>query len=779
MGPDDRTATDLNARRPRLDMSGAVVGRCRLLGLIGEGAFGEVYEAEQTEPVRRRVAVKIIKPGMDSASVVARFEAERQALAVMDHPCIAKVFDGGVTAPEQGGRPYFVMELVRGVPITEHCDTQQLTIDERCELFTRVCEAVQHAHTKGVVHRDLKPSNVLVAYDAEGRATPKVIDFGVAKALNQRLSARTLFTERGQLIGTPEYMSPEQAEMSGQDIDTRSDVYSLGVMLYELLTGVLPFDSRTLREAAFNEIQRIIRETDPPKPSTKLSTLLSAGDSAERVRIIVKARRADARAITGVLRRDLDWVVMRCLEKERDRRYASASGLAEELRRYLRGEAVEAGPPSAAYRVSKFVRRHRAGVSLAAAGVCALVVGLTVLAVLLRSVRAERDRGERLIAFLQGEALTPPLMEDMGRNATLWDVLASASEQAREDFAEDPGTLARVLAALGESRLRLGDEAGALPVLSEAERLGVEASVPEGAEWGQRLRVWHAEALGRVERYDEALSAIDAAAAVADGAVRAEAATVRAAILKWAGRLDEAERAYAEVVALWTSLRGPRGEETLEARYDAALVMLERGKAARSAGDDAAAQGLYRAALDAMRPVLDEHRAALGDDHHGTLQTMLEVATLHSRLGEYDQAIGQFEGAIGGLSRRLGETHWRTLQARASLGSMRYRQGDYAGAVAIYRPVLAAYRASGRMASTDAFVVAKACGRADAKLGEPLAGIDDLVAIYDAASAVGTGADPAAVAQEIAERYRAVGDEVTAAQWDAAALRDTKKPGGG
>ncbi|MCA9271686.1 MAG: protein kinase [Phycisphaerales bacterium] len=345
-----------------------VIGHYKLLGVLGEGGFGVVYEAEQIEPVRRRVALKLIKPGMDSAAVVARFEAERQALAVMDHPCIAKVLDGGVAGPDFGNRPYFVMELVKGVPITEHCDTQQLTIDERCELFIRVCEAVQHAHTKGVVHRDLKPSNVLVSYSDEGHAVPKVIDFGVAKALNQRLSEKTIYTERGQLIGTPEYMSPEQAEMSEQDIDTRADVYSLGVLLYELLTGVLPFDRATLREAAFNEIQRIIRETDPPRPSTRLSTLLSAGKNSRQIEQIVKTRKADLRSLTGVLRQDLDWVIMRSLEKDRDRRYQTATAMGDELRRYIEGEPVKAGPPNAIYRMEKFYKRNRVGVIVVSVG---------------------------------------------------------------------------------------------------------------------------------------------------------------------------------------------------------------------------------------------------------------------------------------------------------------------------------------------------------------------------------------------------------------------------
>ncbi len=379
---------------------GDQIGSYRLLGVLGSGGFGVVFEAEQREPVRRRVALKVIKPGMDSASVIARFEAERQALAVMDHPCIAKIFDGGVTGPDQGSRPFFVMELVKGVPITEHCDTQRLTIDERCALFARVCDAVQHAHTKGVIHRDLKPSNILVGYDEHGEGHPKVIDFGVAKALNQRLSEATIFTERGQLIGTPEYMSPEQAEMSGQDIDTRADVYSLGVVLYELLTGVLPFDSGSLREAAFGEIQRIIREVDPPKPSTRLSTALSTTDDSER---IIKARRSDARHLTGILKRDLDWVVLRSIEKNRERRYSTATDLAQDLQRFLSHEPLEAGPPSAGYRLGKFARRHRTLTLSTTGTVVALLIGIAGMTGLSLTLSAELEESRQRELDLERE----------------------------------------------------------------------------------------------------------------------------------------------------------------------------------------------------------------------------------------------------------------------------------------------------------------------------------------------------------------------------------------
>ncbi len=378
---------------PRLvERPGMQIGAYKLLEQIGEGAFGVVFMAEQSKPVRRKVALKILKPGMDTKQVVARFAAERQALAMMDHPHIATVLDAGET---DSGRPYFVMELVRGVAITDYCDANQLPPHERLTLFAQVCRAVQHAHLKGIIHRDLKPSNVLVTL-MDGTPTPIVIDFGVAKAIDSPLTERTLFTHFAQVVGTPLYMSPEQAELSGLDVDTRSDIYSLGVLLYELLTGRTPFDRERFRTVGIDEVRRIIREEEPPRPSARLAMRPSEKSTS------AEARSADARRPLPSFRSELDWIVMKCLEKDRGRRYETAAGLVLDVQRYLHDEPVQACPPSTWYRVRKFVSRNKVA-SLAAAGVLlALTLGFVTLATsnyLIRAeqarTKAERDRFER------------------------------------------------------------------------------------------------------------------------------------------------------------------------------------------------------------------------------------------------------------------------------------------------------------------------------------------------------------------------------------------------
>src|SRR2546421_114127 len=395
---------------PVTEKAGDRIDRYKLLQQIGEGGCGVVYMADQEEPVRRRVALKVIKLGMDTKSVIARFEAERQALALMDHPNIARVLDAGAT---ETGRPYFVMELVRGIKITEYCDQNKLSTDERLKLFTQVCHAIQHAHQKGIIHRDIKPSNILVTLH-DGVPVPKVIDFGIAKATQGRLTDQTLFTAFEQFIGTPAYMSPEQAEMSGLDIDTRCDIYALGVLLYELLTGDTPFDARELLASGLDKMRQTIRDKEPERPSTRLSTMLNADLTST-----ASHRRTDAPKLIHLLRGDLDWIVMKSLEKDRTRRYETANGLGMDIQRHLHNEPVLASPPSSLYRFQKLVRRNKTIFAAIGGVAAALVIGFGLSLYLFiqerharqRAVAAEQEQARLRQQAEEGRALGEKLTE--------------------------------------------------------------------------------------------------------------------------------------------------------------------------------------------------------------------------------------------------------------------------------------------------------------------------------------------------------------------------------
>lgn len=435
---------------------GQCIGRYKLLQKIGEGGFGEVYMAEQREPVRRKVALKIIKLGMDTKQVIGRFEAERQALALMEHPNIARVLDGGST---ESGRPYFVMELVRGVPITHFCNENKISTEDRLRLMMQVCQAIQHAHQKGIIHRDIKPSNVLVTRH-DHQAVPKVIDFGVAKALQQDLTDKTIFTRFQEFVGTPAYMSPEQAQMNGLDIDTRSDIYSLGVLLYELLTGHTPFDGQQLLQAGYDEMRRHLREVEPLKPSTRLNTL-----SLEDQTSVARRHNTSRERLRHLLHGDLDWVVMKAMEKDRARRYDSASDLAKDLERYLDNQPVMAAAPSALYRLQKFAQRHRAGVVTTILLIALLIAGTIVSSYFaIRATRAERRaRQEAAIA----EAVNRFLNEDLfaqanpqnqpDRELTVRALLDRAAPQIQARFAGRPLVEATIHTTLGQIYHKLGE----------------------------------------------------------------------------------------------------------------------------------------------------------------------------------------------------------------------------------------------------------------------------------------------------------------------------------
>ena len=442
--PETLLATQAETTRPtiKLDLSeapdeavGQTLGRYKLLERVGEGGCGVVYVAEQTEPVRRRVALKVIKLGMDTKQVVARFEAERQALAMMDHPNIAKVLDAGTT---DVGRPFFVMELVRGIKITDYCDQANLTTKERLDLFIKVCQAIQHAHQKGIIHRDIKPSNILVTVH-DGVPVPKVIDFGIAKATEGRLTDHTVYTQLHQFIGTPAYMSPEQAEMSGLDIDTRSDIYSLGVLLYELLAGSTPFDAKELMASGIDAMRKTIREKEPQRPSTRLATL-----GADQLTTTAKRRSADTSKLLHQLKGDLDWIAMKCLEKDRQRRYETANGLAADLKRHLNNELVTARPPSAAYRFQKLLRRNKVMSAAVVLVLTAILVGSIVS--IGQALRARRELRRALTAEAQAQAeKANALVEKANAQAALHFIQDDVLNQASPGFQPDRDLKVRTL----------------------------------------------------------------------------------------------------------------------------------------------------------------------------------------------------------------------------------------------------------------------------------------------------------------------------------------------
>jgi eukaryotic-like serine/threonine-protein kinase len=600
--------------------------------------MGEVWLAQQVEPVQRQVAVKVVKAGMDSARVVARFEAERQALALMDHPTIAKVLDAGTT-PE--GRPYFAMEYVRGESITTYCDRQRLPVRERLELFIQLCDGVQHAHQKGIIHRDLKPSNVLVSI-TDDRPVPRIIDFGIAKAVAQPLTDHSLFTELGTFIGTPEYMSPEQAEMTPLDVDTRSDVYSLGLLLYELLVGTLPFDRQALRQAGLDEIRRTIRDTDAPRPSTRV---LQLGSDAEQT---AAQRQTQPSKLRSRLRGDLDWITIKALEKDRTRRYATANALAMDLRRHLANEPVMAGPPSAAYRTGKFVRRHRGGVAAAATLVTLLGVFAVVMTIQAGRIARERDRANQEAAtarqvsdFLAGLFKVSDPSEARGNTLTAREILARGTAQVEGSLKDQPQVQARLQATIGTVHTGLG-------LYAEAERLPKRAL----------------ETQQRVVGTDspETLATADALAEV----------------YFHQRKLQEAQALYKGLVERRTRLLGEEHADTLRANFDLASTYLGQGQLTE----------FERLA----RETLVKQRRVLGNAHSDTLSSLNNLQNFHYRQRQYAEAQPLAQEVYEGRRRLVGDDHPDTLRALHNVATIYDALGDVAEAERLYLKVIDARR---------------------------------------------------------------------------------------
>jgi serine/threonine protein kinase/uncharacterized protein (DUF2267 family) len=634
---------------------GATIGRYKLLERIGEGGMATVYMAEQKHPIRRRVALKIIKLGMDTRQVIARFEAERQALAMMDHPHIAKVLDAGTT---ETGRPYFVMELVRGLPITEFCDKNNLTTRERLELFVGVCQAVHHAHQKGIIHRDIKPSNILVTLH-DGAPVAKVIDFGIAKAVNQQLTEKTVFTRYAQMIGTPEYMSPEQAEMSGLDIDTRTDVFSLGVLLYELLTGSTPFDSEQLRRGGYAEIQRIIRETEPPKPSTKLSTL------GQALTDVAVHRRTTADALPRLVRGDLDWIVMKALEKDRTRRYETAHALVEDVERHLRDEPVSAGRPSIWHRGRKFVRRHRTLVTGTSAVLVMLLVGIIGMTAFAWRAAQARDEATAVLTFFDEDLMgSVALQQAMSQQVTVRSILDAAAERLEGRFTDRPLAEASIRQTLGKTYIELGRRKQAEPHLKRAydlrRRLLGEQDLLTVNSMSQLGRLYEMQA-----RFKEAepllVQALESRRRIL-GADHAD--TLQTSV--WLGRLyakscitreteNEAEQLLTTTLESARRLLGEEHPVTLEAMHGLAFL---RG----------AIQVKQEEAVALCLEGRDIAKEALGEGHRLTCQFMGLASWLETFASQYEEAQRHAQAVLEVNRRVFGEEDPDTLEAMCTLG---------------------------------------------------------------------------------------------------------------
>jgi len=681
------------------ETSGVMIGRYELVKKIGEGGFGTVWMAQQREPVTRRVALKIVKLGMDTRQLIARFEAERQALAMMDHPNIARVFDAGAT---ETGRPYFVMELCAGDPIAAYCDDHNLSIPQRLQLFVQVCAGVQYAHQKGIIHRDIKPSNILVSTQ-DGRPSAKVIDFGIAKATGARLTEKTLFTEHGAMIGTLEYMSPEQAEGS-LDIDTRTDVYSLGVLLYELLTGSTPFNAKHLRGASHAEIQRIICEVEPPTPSTRLS------QSQETLHQVATHRQAVPRRLGTIVRGELDWIVMKALEKDRARRYDTASALALEIERYLNHEPVLAGPPSSTYRMRKFIRRNKLPVGAAAGIVLALATGLVVSDLQRRrAVRAEqlaatrltetdiarrqalkardqaidaRDESDQVIQFLK-EMLAAADPSHQGKDVTVREVLDRSAETIGEKFANRPLVEARLRDTIGWTYKELG-------FLKAAQRhLDASAAI-------------YTRELGPSDLLTLSARGNLASVLVDQGAFEASEASLRTTVqahrqilgpehqdtlklmvclgnaISFQGRNAEAEPIFREVLKIQTRVWGEQHPELFPAMLNLATCLH--------------GQGRYAEAEAINRKVMNTALRVLGQEHSHTLAGMDGLCGDLHRQEHFAEAEELTRGLLIVKRRVLGEEHPSTLMSISNLAALVHDQRRYAEGEVLARQALELYR---------------------------------------------------------------------------------------
>jgi non-specific serine/threonine protein kinase/serine/threonine-protein kinase len=660
--PDDRAAPETTS-----------IGPYRLVQKLGEGGMGQVWLAEQTAPLRRLVALKLIRAGVSDSVLLERFESERQALARMNHPAIAKVFDAGTT-PD--GQPYFVMEYVPGIPITLYCDQKRLSIRERVELFTEVCEGVQHAHQKAVIHRDLKPANILVV-ELDGKAVPRIIDFGIAKAISGRDSLATMVTRAGNFVGTPAYMSPEQADPDISDVDTRSDVYSLAVILYELLTGALPFDPTQWRNEVVYETLRRLREQDPPLPSIQFRKRVTS--EREIAANTARLRSTEPHELVSLLRGDLDWITMKALEKDRARRYGTPSELAADLERYLQNRPVAARPASAAYRVRKYVRRHRIAVTMAT-GLCALLVTFAVLQTLqLRRTTRERDRANRIADFMTRMFKVSDPSEARGNSITAREILDKASSDIQTGLAKDPEQQARLMYTMGNVYLSLGLDSRAQSLFERALDIQQRFLGPKNLETLETASSL-ANALRFLGRYAECEKMERQTIELQRQALGPQHPDTLnsigdlAATLFSEDRYPEAEKLQRETLDTRLRLLGPQNPDTLQSMRDLSATL-------RKQGHYADAEKLQRGALDIQRRVL-------GPDHPDTLRTMNSLANTLLQQAHFPEAEKLYREVFDAQRRVHGPEHPDTLTAMGNLANLLSEEGHYAEAIKLQRETL-------------------------------------------------------------------------------------------